>query len=102
MRESHAYSHFDANSHSDGYAYTYTYTDGDALTDAYVRTRRHARAMEHGLAIPDTGRALRLCADRDALLCVWWSVQWDACEQRQPSGPCHRDVASAGVDALYQ
>ena len=42
--------------------------------------------MEHRLAIPDNRRALRLRADRDALLCVRWSVQWDASARRQPPG----------------
>ena len=59
-------------------------------------------AMEHRLAIPDTRRALRLCADRHALLCVRRSVQWHASARRQPHGPCHRNVAIPRADALYQ
>jgi hypothetical protein len=73
----------DADSNGDSYSHSDSDSDGhshrNALGDADLHARRHARAMEHGLAIPDTGRALRLCADRDALLCVRRSVQWDAC-----------------------
>ena len=53
-------------------------------------------------AVPDNRRALRLCADRHALLCVRWSVQWHASARRQPHGPCHRNVATPRTDALYQ
>ena len=41
---------------------------------AELHARGHTRAMEHGLTISDTGRALRLCADRHSLLCVRRSV----------------------------
>ena len=76
------------------------HSHGNALTDAYLRARGHTRAMEHGQSVPDNGRALRLCADRHALLCVRRSVQWHASARRQPPGPCHWNVAIARIDAL--
>ena len=60
------------------------HSHGNAFTDAYLRARGHTRAMEHGQSVSDNERALRLRADRHALLCVRRSVQWHASAQRQP------------------
>ena len=71
-------------------------------SDADLHARRFARAVEHGQSVSDSRRALRLCADRHALLCVRWSVQWHASARRQPHGSRHWDVGIPRADALYQ
>jgi hypothetical protein len=92
----------------DGYGYSHSDSDSDghshrnALADADVHARGHPRAMEHGQPVSDTRCALRLCADRDALLCVRWSVQRHSSEQCEPPGSRHWDVGIARADALYQ
>jgi hypothetical protein len=96
--DTNSYSHTDTNTNSN----SYTHAHRNAVGNAHVHTGRHARAMEHGFAIPDTRRALWLCADRDALLCVRWSVQRHSSEQCEPPGSRHWDVGIARADALYQ
>ena len=75
---------------------------GNADSVAELHPGRFTRSMEHRLAISDTRRALRLCADRHSLLRVRRSVRWHACEQRQSHGHCHWNVATPRADALYQ
>ena len=75
--DSHTYSYGHSDLHTDGNGNCNA--DSNTFGNANLHARRYARPMEHGQSIPDNGRALRLCADRHALLCVRWSVQWHAC-----------------------
>ena len=50
MRDSNANTYRDGNSYAYTDDYAYGHSDGNALSDAYVLTRRFARAMDTGCA----------------------------------------------------